>query len=238
MRRLPLADTSAAALRESNQQLQAELDHCRQDLATARRRTVEVERRLQDREEVISETRQRLFEAQQRSAKLEDELRNQEEVQRSLQNRLQGARAQTTATEVELRQVRHALSSASGLDTESEMKKRSSVPYSFPGGVSGGTMDVTRPPSPSVSQADELAASFGSEKGSMLQRAPRDSLASKSSFSFGSDASSQQPLSLPPTSKEVWAQTMRVSRPLGALIRRSPAAGCKCRGKRVEPSIE
>jgi len=74
-------DLTISALRETNMQMQAELDRRGLDLAAARRKAVEAEKRLSEKEE----------------------------VQTSLQNRLHGARAQQTVAEVELRQARHAL---------------------------------------------------------------------------------------------------------------------------------
>eukprot|EP00930_Biecheleria_cincta_P037654 TRINITY_DN25872_c0_g1_i1.p1 TRINITY_DN25872_c0_g1~~TRINITY_DN25872_c0_g1_i1.p1 ORF type:complete len:1073 (+),score=187.38 TRINITY_DN25872_c0_g1_i1:33-3251(+) len=190
---------------EFNDRLQTELDRCRQDLASFRRRASEAERRLADREEIISDTRQRLFEARQRITQLEDELTGQTEVQQSLQNRLQGVRAQQTATEVELRQVRHALSSSMGLADGRGEGRRGSVPYGFPGGSTGASL--ARPPSPSVNQADELAGSSST--------VVRD-------LASASEIHRSEFRGLAASSDEAWAQTTRVSRPLGALLRRQP----------------
>jgi len=202
-------DLTISALRETNMQMQAELDRRGLDLAAARRKAVEAEKRLSEKEEVFSDTCQRLVEAQQRVAQLEGELTHQREVQTSLQNRLHGARAQQTVAEVELRQARHALSSATGL--ESDLQRRS-VPYgsgSFPTRASADLQT----PDLSVSQADELASTVSAEK------------ASPSRF-MGADSESTRETPkaapLPRSSPQTWMETPRIWQPVGALVRRMP----------------
>ncbi|CAK9115521.1 Uncharacterized protein SCF082_LOCUS53461 [Durusdinium trenchii] len=185
-------DSTISSLREANMQLQAELDQRGLELSAIRKRALEAERRLSEKDEVFQDTCQRLLDAQRRIAQLEDDLAGQVEVQQSLENRLQGAKALNTATELELKQVRHALGSVTGLDSET---RRSNVPYGFPGGDQ-------RPPSPSVSQADELASSMA-EKASRLE------------VDYGGHTGAY----LPRSSLQTWKLTPRVRQP-GALLRR------------------
>lgn len=204
-------DLTISALRETNMQTQAELDRRGLDLAAARRKAVEVEKRLSEKEEVFSDTCQRLVEAQQRVAQLEGELTHQREVETSLQNRLQGARAQQTVAEVELRQARHALSSATGL--ESDLQRRS-VPYGSGSFAPRPSADLQAPDlNLSVSQADELASTVSAEK------APQSRF-----ISADPESTREMPKAapLPRSSPQTWMETPRIWQPVGALVRRLP----------------
>ncbi|CAE7776715.1 unnamed protein product, partial [Symbiodinium microadriaticum] len=204
-------DLTISALRETNMQMQAELDRRGLDLAAARRKAVEVEKRLSEKEEVFSDTCQRLVEAQQRVAQLEGELTHQREVETSLQDRLQGARAQQTVAEVELRQARHALSSATGL--ESDLQRRS-VPYGSGSFAPRPSADLQAPDlNLSVSQADELASTVSAEK------APQSRF-----ISADPESTREMPKAapLPRSSPQTWMETPRIWQPVGALVRRLP----------------
>jgi len=67
-------DAVVSALRDANMQMQAELDQRGFDLAAARKRALEAERQLAEKDEVFSDICQRLLDAQRRIAQLEDQL--------------------------------------------------------------------------------------------------------------------------------------------------------------------
>lgn len=194
-------DAVVSALRDANMQMQAELDQRGFDLAAARKRALEAERQLAEKDEVFSDTCQRLLDAQRRIAQLEDQLVKEAEVQQSLEDRLQGAKAQQTASELELKQVRHALGSVTGIEQSS---RRSSIPYGgFPGGEAGDRSDRSQlPGSPTVNHADELASS-------MTQK----------TFRREGEELPSAPL-VPRSSLQTWQQTVRMWSPPGALLRR------------------
>jgi len=171
----------------------------------------------------------------------EDEMRNQSEVHKSLQGRLENARAERMLTELEMRHLRHACGAAlNGVSSMATAK--TNVGYG-----SAAPAYQRAEQTLSVNPSDELAASaLGSPtNGNKIpplqqlarRQASENSLTNTTNGDFttassftGTSSASRLPtfVALPRSSPHVWRQTTYIGRPLGALVRQSPAASQAC----------